>query len=47
MERSWGWWYVLIIPAMAESINRRIAFQDCLGKKDPISKITRKKWLGT
>jgi hypothetical protein len=44
MGKSWAWWHMPVISAIAGSINRKILVQASLGKKqDPISKITREK----
>jgi 5-enolpyruvylshikimate-3-phosphate synthase len=43
-RKMWAWGHVSVIPAMAESINRRVVFFASLGKKqNPMSKITRAK----
>jgi hypothetical protein len=44
MEKSWMWWFTLIIPKRVGSINKRITFYTYLGKKQGlISKIIRSK----
>jgi hypothetical protein len=46
LEKSWVWWHVPVIPAITVNLNRKIAVQASLGKKqDLISKITRAKGL--
>jgi hypothetical protein len=47
LPNSWEWWYMHVIPATAESTNRKIAVQTGLDKKqDLIFKITRAKRAG-
>jgi hypothetical protein len=41
---GWGWWCVLVIPAIRRCINRKITVQVCTSiKQDPIFKLTTEK----